>query len=240
MKINNIMSILKILTDLCVMKQKNKTKKHFFRYCLQDFSGERVLVEDKELCLRANGKQTVKLRSSSIKFKNYFKQLAPLLKIYANFECNVKGVKNTDRGDNTSYTKKYQDHIPSSFAYKVACVDDKFSKPVVLYRGRNAVNKFIKAILKECRYCKSVMKKRFNRNLVMPAEDEERFQSSNKCWICDKLFDVANNKVRDHCHITGDYRGSAHWSCNVNLWLTKKVPVVFHNLRGYDSHLIMQ
>ena len=84
------------------------------------------------------------------------------------------------------------------------------------------------------------MKKHFNRNLVMPAEDEERFQSSNKCWICDKLFDVANNKVRDHYHITGDYRGSAHWSCNVNLWLTKKVPVVFHNLRGYDSHLIMQ
>ena len=84
------------------------------------------------------------------------------------------------------------------------------------------------------------MKKRFNRNLVMPAEDEERFQSSNKCWICDQLFNVANNKVRDHCHITGEYRGSAHWSCNVNLWLTKKVPVVFHNLRGYDSHLIMQ
>ena len=55
------------------------------------------MVEDKEVCLRANGKQTVKLRSSSIKFKNYFKQLAPLLKIYANFECNVKGVKNTDR-----------------------------------------------------------------------------------------------------------------------------------------------
>ena len=47
-------------------------------------------------------------------------------------------------------------------------------------------------------------------------------------------------KVRDHCHITGKYSGSAHWSCNINLKLTKKVPVIFHNLRGYGSHSRMQ
>ena len=90
------------------------------------------------------------------------------------------------------------------------CVDDKFSKPVVLYGGRNVVNKIIKAILKEYNYCKNVMKKHFNKNLFMSAEDEEKFQSSNKCWICNKLFDVADNKVRDHCYLTGKCRGSAH------------------------------
>ena len=73
----------------------------------------------------------------------------------------------------------------------------------------------------------------------MSAEDEQRFQSSNKWWICDKLFDVEDNKVRDHCHVTEKYRGSAHWSCNINLKLTKEAPVIFHNLKGYDSHLIM-
>ena len=46
--------------------------------------------------------------------------------------------------------------------------------------------------------------------------------------------------MRDHCHISGKYRGSAHWSYNINLRLTKKVPIIFHNLRGYDSHLIIQ
>ena len=48
------------------------------------------------------------------------------------------------------------------------------------------------------------MKKHFNKNLVMSAEDEERFQSSNKCRICDKLFDVGDDKVKDYCHITGN------------------------------------
>ena len=46
--------------------------------------------------------------------------------------------------------------------------------------------------------------------------------------------------MRDHCHITVKYRGVAHWSCNINLKLTKKIPVIFHNLRGYGSHLIIK
>ena len=57
---------------------------------------------------------------------------------------------------------------------------------------------------------------------------------TNICWICGKLIDC-DDKVKDHCHVTGKYRGAAHWSCNINL---KKVPMIFHNLKGYDSHLI--
>ena len=73
----------------------------------------------------------------------------------------------------------------------------------------------------------------------MSAEDEEKFKLSSTCWICNKLFDAGGNKVRDHCHITEKYRGSAHWSCSINLKLTRKVPLIFHNLRGYGSHLII-
>ena len=53
-----------------------------------------------------------------------------------------------------SYTGKYQAHIPCNFAYKVVCVDDKFSKPVVLYRGKNAVYRFIETIPGEYDYYK--------------------------------------------------------------------------------------
>ena len=134
--------------------------------------------------------------------------------------------------------KKIQDHIPFSFPYKHVCVDNKFSKPIVLYRGENAAYKFIKAILKGYEYSNKLMKKYFNENLVLTEEEEENFQSSNTCWICEKLIEDDDEKVRDHCHITGKFRGAAHWSCNINLQLTKKVSVIFHNLRGYDSHLI--
>ena len=84
------------------------------------------------------------------------------------------------------------------------------------------------------------MKKHFNKNLIMSAEEEEKFQLSNSCWICDKLFVVGYEKIREHCQITGIYRGAAHFSCNANLKLSKKIPVIFHNLRGYDSHLLIK
>ena len=84
------------------------------------------------------------------------------------------------------------------------------------------------------------MKSYFNKNLIMSAEEEERFQLTNSYWICDKLFDVGDDKVRGHCHITGKYRGAAHWSCNINLKLSKKIPVIFYNLKGSDSHLIIK
>ena len=83
------------------------------------------------------------------------------------------------------------------------------------------------------------MKKHFNKNLVMSVDEEEKFQLANSCWICNKLFDIGDEKVRDHCHITGKFRGGAHFSCNANLKLSKKVPLIFHHLRGFDSHLIM-
>ena len=85
-----------------------------------------------------------------------------------------------------------------------------------------------------------MIKKHFSKNLIMSTEVEEIFQLSNSCWICDELFDVGDDKVRDHCHITGKYRGAAHLSCNINLKLSKKIPVIFHNLRGYESHLIIK
>ena len=137
------------------------------------------------------------------------------------------------------YSKKCQDHVPCRFAYKVVSIDDRFAEPIAFFTGKNAAYEFIKAILKEYSCCKKVMKKRFNKNLIM-SEEEEQFQSSNTCWICEKLIDDDDEKVRDHCHVTGKLRDTAHWSCSTNLQLTKNVPSIFHTLRGYDSHLIFR
>ena len=59
------------------------------------------------------------------------------------------------------------------------------------------------------------MKKDFNKNLIVSEKEEEQFQSSKICWICEKLIDDDDEKVRDHCHVTGRFRDAAHCSLNM-------------------------
>ena len=80
----------------------------------------------------------------------------------------------------------------------------------------------------------------------MTNRDEKAFKKATHCHICGRKYkpdEEENIPVRDHCHITGKYRGSAHKNCNLKLQISAekiKIPVIFHNLKGYDSHLIMQ
>ena len=143
-------------------KTKNKNKKWFCRSCLQCFSSESVLIKHKENCLSINGKQSVKLEKGIIEFENYFKQIPVPFKIYADFECNLKSVK--------SYEGSYSKNIKITFL--VVLLINFFVlmmnvKPIVVFRGENAAYEFIEATLKEYEYCKKVMKKHFNKNLVM-------------------------------------------------------------------------
>ena len=131
-------------------KTKNKNKKWFCRSCLQCFSSENVLIKHKEDCLSINGVQSVKVEEGTIEFENYFKQIPVPFKISVDFECNLESAEIYEG----SYIKKYHDHVPCSFAYKVVCIDDKFSKPIVVYRGESAEYEFVKAILKEYKNCK--------------------------------------------------------------------------------------
>ena len=84
------------------------------------------------------------------------------------------------------------------------------------------------------------MKKHVNKELVTTKEDTEDFKNSTKCWNCDNDYAHNDIKARDYWHVTGKYRSSAHRDRNINLKLNHKNPVIFHNLKNYDSHLIMQ
>ena len=152
-------------------KTKNKNKKYFCKSCLQCVSSENVLTKHKENCLSINGKQSVKLEKRIIDFENYFQQILVPFKIYTDFESNLKEVESYE----SCYTKKYQDHAPCSFAYKVVCIGDRFSKRIVVFRGENATCEFTKAIFKEHEYSKKVMKKHFKKNLIMSEEEEHLF-----------------------------------------------------------------
>ena len=84
------------------------------------------------------------------------------------------------------------------------------------------------------------MKKHFKREFVMTREDNENSDSSGKCWICDNALVEYDVKVRVHSHDTGKYSGAAQRDCNINVNLNYKIPIMFHNLKNYGTHLIMQ
>ena len=138
-----------------------------------------MLTKHKKDCLSINGVQSVKLKKGTIKFNNYIKQIPVPFKIYADFEFNLKTI-NIYEG---FYSKTYQNHVPCSFTCKVICIDDRFSKPIVVFRRKNAAYQFIKAILEEYECWKKMMKKHVNKNLII-SEEEKQFQLSNTCWIC--------------------------------------------------------
>ena len=74
----------------------------------------------------------------------------------------------------------------------------------------------------------------------MTKKDEEDFENCTKYWICDSDYVDGDVKVRDHCHITGKYRRSAHRDSNINDKSNRNISVVFHNLKNYDSHRILK
>ena len=76
--------------------------------------------------------------------------------------------------------------------------------------------------------------------MILTKDDERNFKNADKCNNCNKKYSAKVIRVRDHCHVTGKYRGSAHQDYNINYRLPDRIPVIFHNLKGYDSHFIMQ
>ena len=201
---------IKDFNRLMFSKTKNKNKKYFCKCCIKCFRSENVLNEHKKDCLLINCGKNIKLEKGFIEFKKFNRQVPVPFKVYADFKCLLKSVDCGFDNDCFSYTKKYQDRIPCSFAYKLVCVDDKFSKDVVLYRGKKAVFKFIQCIFKEYEYCRNVMKKHFYKSVIITAEQNEELERSTICWICGKLIDIDNNKVRDSFHISGKYREPSH------------------------------
>ena len=259
---------------------KYKDTIHFCMHCLHCFSSQNLLERHQPDCFALNGTQAIKMpaKGSKIYFKNHHRMQTVPFVIYADFEAITEKIDSCLPPDQKSYISTYQSHRACSYGYKVVChVDQSYSKPVEIYRGEDAIEKFIENMFEEVRSCQSVMRENFNTPLIMTEENERVFKNSITCYICgrkykpeeleeEKVFytpkllklgevadgkafrelkkkDHINRRVRDHCHITGKYRGSAHNDCNLKLRLNPKyikIPVIFHNLKGYDSHFIMQ
>ena len=241
---NNHFVYIKDFNRFMFNQTKHKNKKNFCMHCLQCFSAQEVLDKHKINCIAINGEQAIRMPNEDhniLQYNHYHKQLPAPFVIYADFEALTEKIHGCQRNNDKSFTDAYQKHTDCGYGYKVVCCyDDKYTKDVQFYRGENAVYKFMEKMLEEVRYCKSVIKYKFNKPLKMTSEDELKFRKAGKCHICNVVYKEGDIRVRDHCHITGLFRGSAHQDCNLSYKLTDKIPVVFHNLRGYDSHFIMQ
>ena len=207
--------------------------------CLNAFDSKEKLEQHEKLC-NLHDNITIKMpeKGSTIKFKNYNHKLRVPFAIYADFECNLNKIDTCKPNPKDSYTEKIQKHEPVSFCYYITYMNDFYKKPV-LYKGKNAPAKFIEMITEEMKNIyNNHLASRQHKPMIITNIEEDQFNKAEFCWICDKKLN--DDKVRDHDHLTGKYRGAAHTDCNLNLKIPKFIPIYFHNLSGYDSHLFIK
>ena len=212
--------------------------------CLNCFSGyttKEALNKHKEYCYN---NECVKILMSSagtyLRFKNFLHSEKAPFAIYADFESKIKSMDNCDPDPNKSYTKKYQKHEPISFSYYIKCFIDGVNKPILRKYTKtkpedaDAMDVFISWLEEDVKDIANIEPK----EMIFTEENKEQFNKASDCWICGET--LGNDRVRDHCHYTGRYRGPAHNSCNLKYRKPKSVSVFFHNLTGYDSHLFIK
>ena len=228
--------------------------KVFCPYCCYGYvkcrNGEKNLAEHKIHC-RPHGAQRTKFLQKGenfTEFNDYEKMQELPFCIYADFETINKEVEDInyiiEHDQNcdpiNSGTELKTNHQVSGFTFHT--VSRYFPSNTVTYRNPDAGKVFLEKIHEE----KNRILKQWSENgakeIIMSSKDEYQFNRAKCCYICKKDFTEnplkSQIKVRDHEHFTGEFRGAAHSKCNISMRTVKKIPVFFHNLGGYDSHII--
>jgi len=208
--------------------------KHFCFRCLHNFTEEKNLIKHLPLC-KTQEAGAVRMPSEDkkiLQFKHIQRQMKVPFVIYADFECIVEEMEK----DENNRSKYQQLHSPCGFGYYVASTDPNYQSKPVIYRGPNAHDKLVSELLD----VQKDLVKRINHieEMKMTPEQIKEWHESTICHICKK--EIKKKKVRDHDHITGEYRGPACNGCNINYKKRLMIPVVFHNLKNYDAHFILQ
>ena len=216
-------------------------KREYCLNCFNSFDNLESLNNHKEYCYN---NECVKIsmppKGSYLYFNKYVNSEKAPFAIYADFESLIKPLDVCDPDPNHSYTKKYQKHEPISFCYYIK----SFNESVYKSRLRSyikskeedpdAMDTFINWLESDVKEIANLE----NKDMIFTEEDKQKFINASDCWICGEH--LGNDRVRDHCHYTGCYRGAAHNSCNLKYRKPNNISVFFHNLTGYDSHLFIK
>ena len=220
----------------------NNGKLFICKRCFTHYTKEELLDKHIEYCSN-NKTAVVKMPEPNtfLHFKNYYKQLPVPFVVYADFECFTKPMNSCSPNPKDSYNYNYQLHEPSGFCiYVKGIVPGIHIKPITYTKTSeddNVAKIFVEKLEEVTKGIYNDFYKRF-KSLKMSAKDQKLFNEAKTCHICS--LELKDDKVRDHCHFTGKYRGAAHNKCNLKCRKLKVLPVIFHNLQGYDAHLFIK
>ena len=243
-KVNSHYCWIKNFDRLCFDQNKHRGKTFFCTRCISGHCSERTL-QDHMIYFR--GVDTSPCHAvfpdgspPTIKFKNVQHMMKAPYVIYADTESIIKLV---DSPTTDSNTVQSSEHVPCSFAYVVVRSDGQVHSEK-FYRGEDAMDVLLNCLEQELENIREDLK--HIRPLRMTKADWVNHEKATKCWVCNRGFwkwtpDCEHGlyKVKDHCHITGAYRGAAHSDCKFLLQIRPyhtPIPVFFHNLKNYDSH----
>ena len=221
---------------------KHKSKLYFCLNCLNGFDSMEKLEKHKEYC---DEEESIKINmpepDTFIKFKNYLHGEKAPFTIYADFESLLKPLNTCEPDPNKSYTHKYNKHEPLSFVYYIKSFDESVYKSTLRKyikeneKDPDVIDTFLNWLEEDVKQIAELG----NEPMKITPEEQEQFNKASRCWICEKLLNL-DDRVRDHCHFTGRYRGAACNICNLKYRKPNNISVFFHNLTGYDSHLFIK
>ena len=175
-----------------------------------------------------------------IKYNHGEKSMKVLFIIYADLECLLEKMRTCINNPNESSTTKINKHTPSGYSIFTSCSFDESKNKLNYYRGKDCMKNFCKDLKEHATRIINYEKRKI---ISLTKEEKINYNDQQICYICRKEFDKSDkkhHKVRDHCHYTGKYRGTAHNICNLRYKVPKEIPVVFHNGSTYDYHFIIK
>ena len=221
---------------------KNGHTWYYCERCLSSFKTEKSLDKHSGYCKDHEAVRSIMPKKGTIlKFKNHKHSMRVPFVIYADFECLTEPISSCQPDEMKSYTQRYQKHNPSGFSFMIKCYDDELMEPEIHeYTAEteddDVAQKFVSSLEKSVR--KLHQKFKYSKKVIMTEEDNTVYEKATQCHICDEVLN--GDKVLDHDHLTGKYRGAAHNRCNLSYKIPKFIPTIMHNLSGYDAHLFIK
>lgn len=228
--------LIKNLSRLLGNLTKHEHQSFYCPYCLHRFVNKSKLDSHIVDC-KEHKEQKIKMpKENWLQFDKHHFQLPVPFVIYADLESILVKYDTCSPNPNSSNSVAIADHIPCGYSYVIIGPDGNIFKQPNVYHGENAIDNFLSNLLKEEEELLQII--RSNTPMIFTEEDEKKFKAAINCHICEKP--LGTDRVRDHCHISGKFINAAHNNCNLKYKLATYIPVVIHNLKGYDSHLIIQ